>query len=102
MIQSNFNLIIVTRHDLIWKQQIYMWPSLTYDEIIAGSCNSTHSPAIFQKGCFHFMGLCEPRPKQVLARDPSQCVQDIIHMMPGFMFAAFQRAVGNKGCFWNE
>lgn len=74
-IQTDYSLVILTRHDLIWLKPFGSWPT-------ANTSN------------FNFLskvGLDKP--------NGDFKVSDIFHMMPGHAFPAFDWAVGEGYCF---
>ena len=96
---SSYDLILLTRHDVVWTTSITRWRSANFTRL-------------------NFLGACEPRCAGCESRscahcpDPnapgsrfggplSRCVQDLLHLVPGPAFPAFDAAVGRKGsrCF---
>lgn len=83
-IAKKYDLVMIIRHDQIWHQWLYQWPTANFDK-------------------FNFFSQCEPdRLEFGRGGPPANCVNDPFHMMPGSMFSAFDSVAGNaggKGCF---
>lgn len=75
-VEDAYDLVLILRHDMVWTMAIDQWPR----------------PADFSK--FSFLSSCEKRAGE-------KCVSDTFLMMPGSMFAAFDRVAGSEGsrCF---
>lgn len=76
---GSYDLVIVTRHDIIWEQPIEAWS------------------ANFSK--LNFASPCEREGPCRCAHSPRTCVHDMLHTMPGKSFAKFDREVGRDMCF---
>jgi hypothetical protein len=73
-VMDRYSLIIIARHDLLWEKPMNQWAGVNYD-------------------AFNFFSMCEPKePKE-------HCVNDMVQMMRGSQFAAFDAAVGKEHCF---
>ena len=67
---KSYRLVIITRPDIIWKMSIEDWPTVDF-------------------GGFNFFSPCEKNTEV-----PPRCVNDILHIMPGEYFDAFDDIVG--------
>ena len=125
---GTFDLIFVTRHDVIWKRPIHTWRHIN------GRLNGRLYGVNFSS--FNFLSLCEDVKERqqwrhnqeimqrcnvssssessVRVRDASStssscsldltppaafCVHDLLHMLPGRLFSSLSRAVGRDRCF---
>jgi len=78
LLAERYELIIVTRHDIVWKQ-----PFLRYSPILNVSN-------------FNFASPCE---KSATITRGEPCVSDILHMMPGHLYAGFSQLIRhNTSC----
>jgi len=74
-----YDLIIILRHDAEWLTSITEWPTAEFDKL-------------------NLFSLCEDGfgrhqgPKE-------NCVNDILHMMPGSLWKGFRNAVGSRLCY---
>merc|ERR1719356_1687626 len=85
---EKYQLVIVTRLDLIWKSSIFDWPTLDFHGL--NFFSRCEAGAIMGEG-FSETGI--------EFSDNMPCVNDIIHVIPGSMFAAFDAEVSTKYCF---
>jgi len=70
-LQGPYDLIIITRHDVIWRRRIDEWPALDVRKFnYASPCEARTCHAPFPDG------MCE-------------CGNDLIHTMPGHMLDTF-------------
>ena len=102
---SAYSLVIVARHDFIFRKPITLWQTTSL------------SPVNFFSR-FNFFSRCERRCPENVSResfcesakltspccgrggdDPPNCVSDLLYTMPGGLFDAFDGAVGQEGCF---
>jgi len=74
---AKYRVIIMLRLDVIVKSYVYQWPNVDYDK-------------------FNFYSHC---PLKTDSQNPFKCVNDVMHVMPGKYFAAWQRMVGRGRCF---
>jgi hypothetical protein len=86
--QETYQLVILTRLDLTWKSSIIGWPTVDFQGLnFFSRCEVGAIMGIDFSGTpVKFPGDCP-------------CVNDIIHVMPGSMFAAFDAEVSTKFCF---
>jgi len=77
-IRDNYNLVIVTRHDLIWRSSFGSWPTANFSN-------------------FNFLSKGVVKEKEHINGDFQ--VNDVFHMMPGRVFPAFDATVGTRHCF---
>jgi len=77
--QEKYQLIILTRLDLFWKSSILDWPTVDFQGL-------------------NFFSRCA-EDDLVLRNQSMPCVNDIVHVIPGNMFAAFDAEVSTKHCF---
>lgn len=95
---DRYGLVLVTRHDLVWTAPITSWHSANFSRVsFLGGCERRCAGC--ERGCAH----C-PDPAAAGTRfggELSRCVQDVLHVMPGRLFSAFDAAVGARGsrCF---
>jgi len=78
--QEKYHLIILTRLDLFWKSSILDWPTVDFQGL-------------------NFFSRCAFDDFDVPLVQSMPCVNDIVHVMPGNMFAAFDAEVSTKHCF---
>lgn len=72
---SEYDLVIVTRHDLFWKIPVDLWmPTKDFQH-------------------FNFYSKCEPKAPI------ADCVNDIVWTMPGNMTLGFVESLYSKNCF---
>eukprot|EP00930_Biecheleria_cincta_P027369 TRINITY_DN19238_c0_g1_i1.p1 TRINITY_DN19238_c0_g1~~TRINITY_DN19238_c0_g1_i1.p1 ORF type:complete len:383 (+),score=58.67 TRINITY_DN19238_c0_g1_i1:91-1239(+) len=76
--RQQYDLVLVVRHDLLWKQPIDEWQ-------ITGDYSE-----------LNFMSRCEPTTKV------PNCVNDMVWTMPGSMFDGFEKSIGHRNCFQEE
>lgn len=76
--QETYQLVVLTRLDLTWKSSILDWPTVDFQGL-------------------NFFSRCEV--DNVEDADNMPCVSDIVHVIPGSMFAAFDAEVSTKHCF---
>eukprot|EP00747_Dinoflagellata_sp_TGD_P185537 gnl/TRDRNA2_/TRDRNA2_42111_c0_seq1.p1 gnl/TRDRNA2_/TRDRNA2_42111_c0~~gnl/TRDRNA2_/TRDRNA2_42111_c0_seq1.p1 ORF type:complete len:333 (+),score=12.84 gnl/TRDRNA2_/TRDRNA2_42111_c0_seq1:74-1072(+) len=82
-----YDLIMVTRLDIQWKEPIDKWPSANF-----GTFNLfSHCPSGIIAKMVHCGGQS--------CTDPHRCVNDILHIMPAKHFDAFDAIVGTPSCF---
>lgn len=74
--QDKYQLIILTRLDLTWKSSILDWPTVDFQGL-------------------NFFSRCDVND----ISDNMPCVNDIVQVIPGSMFAAFDAEVSTKHCF---
>lgn len=73
---SEYDLVMVIRHDLYWKIPVDLWmPTKDFQH-------------------FNFYSKCEPK-----APIGTDCVNDIVYTMPGNMTLGFAESLYAKGCF---
>jgi hypothetical protein len=90
-VMDRYGLIIIARHDLMWAQPMSQWPGVNYDAFnFISQCEDNHRDPLHQ-------GLGTPwfshgGPKE-------NCVNDVVQMMRGSQFAAFDAAIGKECCF---
>jgi len=95
---ASYEIVLVTRHDVVWSRPITQWRSTNFSRV-------------------NFLGGCEPSCKDLnLGRPrcdekhegtpsggpPSKCVQDVLHTVPRRSFRGFDMAIGRRGCFQGE
>ena len=92
---SSYDLILVTRHDLVWTVPLTAWHSdwrlFNFFSWCERRCTSPAEMFQSNRSCgFPSMG-----------GTPVQCVNDIAHAMPGALFASFDEVVSAPGlhCF---
>lgn len=93
--RSEYSLVVVARHDFIFKKPITLWQ------------NASLTPVDFFSR-FNFFSRCERRCPDNETRvafcgpwgdDPPRCVSDLLYTMPDSLFDACDGAVGQEGCF---
>lgn len=92
-----YDLIIITRHDVLWRSPITLWSHANFSTMsFLGGCEP-RCAGCERISCSHCPDSTSPGSR--FGGPPSRCVQDMLHMMPGRSFATFDTAVGSKGCF---
>jgi len=74
--QEKYQLIVLTRLDLTWKSSILDWPTADFQGL-------------------NFFSRCDVDD----ISDNMPCVSDILQVIPGSMFGAFDEEVSTKHCF---
>jgi hypothetical protein len=91
-IMNRYSLIIIARHDLLWEMPMSQWPGVNYDAFnFFSQCEPTPNVDPLNQG-LGTRGFSHGGPKE-------NCVNDVVHMMRGSQFAAFDAAVGRDCCF---
>jgi len=75
-IAKQYDVVMIVRHDTIWKTNIDSWPTADFNK-------------------FNFFSLCEAGGR----RGMDHCVNDILHMMPAASFNEFDSVIGQPNCF---
>ena len=96
---ERYGLMLITRHDVVWTRRITHWP-------VATNFSRLNFLSGCEPRCVGCRTLCH-RCKNMsgvgskFGGEPRQCVQDVMHMMPGQAFSAFDHSVGVRGsrCF---
>ena len=89
-VTASYDLVILTRHDVVWTKPIIAWHANFSQLLFLGGCEPLCTDACTDSSVgSHYGG------------PPSRCVQDVLHVLPGRLFDAFDRVVGTAGtrCF---
>lgn len=74
-IAKRYDLILIVRHDSEWMTPVNSWPTAEFDK-------------------FNFFSRCEK-----IGGSKKKCINDIVQVMPGSLWKAFDSTVGTKHCF---
>ena len=90
-----YDLVLVTRHDLIWSRNITLWGAdfsrLNFLARCMMRCGEESSADVTPD-----RGACHP----ILGGSSEECVLDALHTLPGHTFSTFEkRIIGSDGCF---
>lgn len=100
-IAERYSLVLVTRHDLIFRAPITQWSGLNASRFnFFGGCEPRCAGC--KNGCAH---CPKPEGKPHIGTrwggGPETCVQDAVHAFPGTLFTIFDWYVARRhvGCF---